>query len=308
MARTARSRSLTGQVVLVTGAARGIGAAAARQLAARGAKLALVGLEPVELAKVAADCGPDAAWFEADVTDTDGIKAAVDAAAERFGGIDVVIVNAGIATGGSVRAIDPDAWERVVEVNLLGSWRTVRAALPHVIERRGYVLQVASVAALAHAPFMSAYCASKAGVEAFADSLRTEVAPLGVDVGVAYFSWIDTDMVRGADERGAIGEMRQKAGGPISKTYPVSDVADAVAEGVARRARRVVVPGWVRWMVLLRGPLAPLIDRIGRRDVREVEEQLLAEIERDGAAATSAPVGAGGAADSAAREARRTSA
>ena len=306
MART--RRSLSGQVVFVTGAARGIGAAAARQLAARGAKLALVGLEPDELARVAADCGPDAAWFEADVTDTTAVEAAVAGTVERFGGIDVVIANAGIATGGSVRTIDPAAWERVVEVNLMGSWRTVRAALPHVIERRGYVLQVASVAAIAHAPFMSAYCASKAGVEAFADCLRTEVAPLGVDVGVAYFSWIDTDMVRGADERPGIGTMRQKISGPMGRTYPLSDVADAVAEGVAQRSRRVLVPGWIRGMLLLRGPLATLLDLGGRRQVREVEERMLAEIARNGAAATSAPVGAGGAADSAAREARRTSA
>ena len=302
------SRSLTGQVVLVTGAARGIGAAAARQLAARGAKLALVGLEPALLAQVAADCGPDAAWFEADVTDTAQIEAAVEGAVKVFGGIDVVIANAGIATGGSVRTIDPAAWERVVEVNLLGSWRTVRAALPHVIERRGYVLQVASVAAIAHAPFMSAYCASKAGVEAFADCLRTEVAYLGVDVGVAYFSWIDTDMVRGADVRAGMGGMRQKISGPIGKTYPLEDVAAAVTEGVAKRSRRVLVPGWIRGLIHLRGPLATLLDRGGRRQVRDVEAGMLAVIDREGAAAASAPVGAGGAADSAAREARRASA
>ncbi|HMJ01638.1 MAG TPA: SDR family oxidoreductase [Conexibacter sp.] len=302
------TRPISGQVVFVTGAARGIGAAAARQLAARGAKLALVGLEPDELAKVAADCGPDAAWFEADVTDTAALEAAVAGAVERFGGIDVVIANAGIATGGSIRTIDPAAWERVVEVNLLGSWRTVRATLPHVIERRGYVLQIASVAAIAHAPFMSAYSASKAGVEAFADSLRTEVAPLGVDVGVAYFSWIDTDMVRGADERAGIGTMRRRVGGPLSRTYPLSDVATAVAQGVERRSRHVMVPGWIRGLLLLRGPLATLADRMGRRDVRAVEQELLGVIEREGAEAASAPVGAGGAADSAARESRRATA
>jgi len=297
---------ISGQVVFVTGAARGIGAAAARQLAARGAKLALVGLEPDELAKVAADCGPDTVWFEADVTDTAAMEAAVQGTVDRLGGIDVVIANAGIATGGSVRTIDPAAWERVVEVNLLGSWRTVRAALPHVIERRGYVLQVASVAAIAHAPFMSAYAASKAGVEAFADSLRTEVAHLGVDVGVAYFSWIDTDMVRGADQRSGMSGMRERISGPINKTYPLSDVATAVAEGVERRARVVTVPRWVRALMLLRGPLASVIDRQGRRQVPAIEQQMLAAIEREGTAAASAPVGAGGAADSAAREARRT--
>jgi NAD(P)-dependent dehydrogenase (short-subunit alcohol dehydrogenase family) len=292
---------LSGKTVLVTGAARGIGAAAARQLAARGAKLALVGLEPEELAKVAADCGPDAVWFEADVTDAAAIEAAVQGTVARFGGIDVVIANAGIATGGSVRAIDPAAWERVVEVNLLGSWRTVRAALPHVIARRGYVLQVASVAAIAHAPFMSAYAASKAGVEAFADCLRTEVAHLGVDVGVAYFYWIDTDMVRGADQRSGLAGMRKRISGPLDKTYPLSDVATAVADGVERRARHVMVPRWIRALLLLRGPLAALADRQARREVPAMEQEMLAAIEREGVAAASAPVGAGGAADSAAR-------
>jgi NAD(P)-dependent dehydrogenase (short-subunit alcohol dehydrogenase family) len=304
----ASSRPISGQVVLVTGAARGIGATAAKQLAARGAKVALVGLEPDELAKVAADCGPDAAWFEADVTDAAAIEAAVQGAVQRFGGIDVVIANAGIATGGSVLNIDPAAWERVVEVNLFGSWRTIRAALPHVIERRGYVLQIASVAAIAHAPFMSAYCASKAGVEAFADCLRTEVAHRGVDVGVAYFSWIDTDMVRGADARPGIGTMRKSIGGPAGKTYPLSDVAAAVTEGVEKRARVVTVPGWVRVLRALRGVIGPLIEREGARTVPAVEREMSAVIEREGAAAATAPVGAGGAADSAARGTREPAA
>jgi NAD(P)-dependent dehydrogenase (short-subunit alcohol dehydrogenase family) len=302
MARS--TRPISGQVVLITGAARGIGAGTARALAARGAKVALVGLEPDELAKVAADCGPDAIWFEADVTDADAIAAAVAGTVERFGGIDVVMANAGIATGGSVRTIDPAAWERVLEVNLLGSWRTIRAALPHVIARRGYVLQISSFAAVAHAPFMSAYCASKAGIEALADSLRTEVARHGVDVGVAYFSWIDTDMVRGADERAGFGNMRKKMSGPAGKTSTLQECIDGVVDGIERRRRWITVPGWVRGAILLRGPLSVLIDRLGRREVPEVEDRMIEAIERDGAAAVTAPVGAGGAADSAARTQR----
>ena len=130
---------LRGKTVLITGAARGIGAESARQLAARGARVALVGLEPEELARVAEQCGPDAAAFEADVTDVDALQRAVEAAVEHFGGIDVVMANAGVAAAGMVRSMDPDAFERTIEVNLLGVWRTVRACLPHVIERRGYV-------------------------------------------------------------------------------------------------------------------------------------------------------------------------
>src|SRR4051794_32347855 len=188
--------SLDGKTVLITGAARGIGAETARQLRAKGARLALAGLEPELLEQRAAELGGETAFFEADVTDRDAVEAAVAGAVERFGGIDVVIANAGVASGGPVAGIDPAAFETVIEVNLLGVWRTVRAALPHVIARGGYVLPIASLAAALHGPMMSAYAASKAGVEAFADSLRTEVRHTGTAVGCAYFSFIDTDMVR----------------------------------------------------------------------------------------------------------------
>jgi len=295
------SRPVAGQVVLITGAARGIGAGVARALAARGAKLALVGLEPDELAKVAADCGPDADWFEADVTDSAGIAAAVEGAVARFGGIDVVIANAGIATGGTIRTVDPAAWERVVEVNLFGSFRTIRAALPHVIARRGYVLQISSAAAIAHAPFMTAYCASKAAVEAMADGLRTEVARLGVNVGVAYFSWIDTDMVRGADERAGMDGQRRRMGGPLARTSTLEDCVAAIVDGIERRRRWITLPRWVRGTLLLRGPLSVLIDVGARRNVGAAEDLQIKAIERDGAEAVFAPVGAGGAADTAAR-------
>src|SRR5215470_4844124 len=138
---------LDGRVVLVTGAARGIGAESARQLAARGARVALVGLEPAELERVAGEC-PGAVFFEADVTDRDALAAAVDGTVDALGGIDAVVANAGIGNVGFVRSIEPEAFERVLEVNLLGVWRTVRACLPHVIERRGYVLNIASTAAI----------------------------------------------------------------------------------------------------------------------------------------------------------------
>ena len=147
------SWSLQGKTILITGAARGIGAETARRLAHRGARVSLVGLEPELLERVARDCG-DAAWFEADVTDRQALGAAVDGTLERFGGIDGVMANAGIAGVGTVRGMDPQAWERIVEVNLLGVYRTVHACLPHVIERKGYILPVASMAAAIHAPGM----------------------------------------------------------------------------------------------------------------------------------------------------------
>jgi NAD(P)-dependent dehydrogenase (short-subunit alcohol dehydrogenase family) len=296
--------SPAGKSVLITGAARGIGAESARRLAQHGARVALVGLEPDRLAEVAESCGPEAAWFEADVTDREELQRAVDGTVAAFGGIDVVMANAGIAPIAMVRSIDEAAFERVIEVNLVGAWRTVRACLPHVIERRGYVLAVASVAAAAHGAGMAAYSASKAGLEAFADSLRGEVAHLGVDVGVAYFSWIATDMVAGADADPVGGYVRGLLKGPLAKTYPVSMAGDAVVRGVEARARRVVVPGWVRVLLAGRGLLGPLVDRQLREHAAEVDARMQAEIERRGAEAASAPVGAGGEADERASAAR----
>src|ERR671914_2692946 len=232
--------SVKGKTVLITGAARGIGAESARRLAARGANVALAGLEPGELPRVAAQCGTNAAWFECDVTDTGALERAVEGTVDRFGGIDVVMANAGIATPGMTRSIDPRAFERTVEINLMGVWRTVRSCLPHVIERQGYVLVIASLAAALHSPGMAPYAASKAGAEAFANSLRSEVKRLGVDVGVGYFGFIDTDMVRGADAHPGLGQMRSDAPGPVRKTYPVSAVGKAVVEGMERRSRWVV--------------------------------------------------------------------
>jgi NAD(P)-dependent dehydrogenase (short-subunit alcohol dehydrogenase family) len=285
---------LTGKTVFITGAARGIGAESARRLAARGANLALVGLEPEELERVAGQCGSNAAWFECDVTDWGALERAVEGAVERFGGIDVVVANAGIATVGMVRSIDPSAFERTLEINLLGVWRTVRACLPHVIERRGYVLAISSLAAAVHGPGMAAYAASKAGVEAFADSMRTELRHLGVDVGVGYFSFIDTDMVRGGDAHPTMGRMRKELPGPFSRTYPLSAVGEAVANGIAGRRRWVVVPGWVRGVLVLRTALAPLFDRGSAETAAEADALFQQDVENRGVEAASAAVGAGG--------------
>jgi len=285
-----------GKTVLITGAARGLGAETARRVAARGANVALVGLEPDELQRVAAQCGKNAACFECDVTDKEALERAVRGAVERYGGIDVVMANAGIAPGGMVRSTDPAAFERTIEINLLGVWRTVRATLPHVIERQGYVLVIASLAAAVHGPGMAAYSASKAGAEAFADSLRVEVKHLGVDVGVGYFSFIDTDMVRGADAHPALGRFREEAGWPFNKTYPLSQAGRAVANGIEKRSRWVVVPSWGRALLVLRTAISPLLDRAAADTAAEADALFLQDVEKRGAEVASGPVGPGGAA------------
>ena len=278
-----------GKTVFITGAARGLGAETARRVAARGANVALVGLEPGELARVAAQCGSNAAWFECDVTDTEALARAVEGAVERFGGIDVVMANAGIAPGGMVRSTDPAAFERTIEINLLGVWRTVRATLPHVIDRQGYVLVIASLAAAVHGPGMAAYSASKAGAEAFANSLRTEVKHLGVDVGVGYFHFIDTDMVRGGDEHPALGHFRSEAGWPVSRTYPLSKAGQAIADGIENRKRWVVVPSWARALLVLRTAIAPLLERRSATTAAEADALFMKDVEERGAEAAGLP-------------------
>jgi NAD(P)-dependent dehydrogenase (short-subunit alcohol dehydrogenase family) len=284
---------LSGKTALITGAARGIGAESARRAAARGARVSLVGLEPEELERVALACGPDAAWFEADIRDWDALARAAEGTVERFGGIDVLIANAGIGAGGTVRTVEPETFERVIDVNLLGTWRTVRTCLPYVIERGGYVLVIASVAAITQIPLMSAYSASKAGVEAFATTLRIETSHLGVDVGIAYLSWIETELVSGADEHPSFAHVRASLPRPFRKTYPLADAGEEVVRGIERRARRVLVPGWLRGLIALRGMIGSASERNWPGTMPEVErliEQEAAEQGRD----AFAPVGAGG--------------
>src|SRR5205807_4241274 len=147
---------------------------------------ALVGLEPEAMAAVAGRCGKGTFVAECDVSDRESVSRAVDAAAEALGGLDVVVANAGIATAGPLRLQDSRLWERVIEINLLGVMYTDKAALPHLERSRGYLLNIASSAAAFRAPGLSGYCAAKAGVEALSDCLRMEIAPHGVEIGVAY--------------------------------------------------------------------------------------------------------------------------
>ena len=257
------------RVVLITGAARGIGADAAQRLAQRGARVSLVGLEPELLRQVADGIGPQAAWFEADVTDVAALNRAVDETVGRFGGIDVVIANAGIAPFGTVATIDPVAFEKTIEVNLIGVWRTVRATLPHVVARQGYILNIASLAAVLHPPMLAHYAATKAGVEAFSDSLRAEIAHTGARVGVAYFSFIDTDMTREGMASPAADTLRDATPGPFSKTAPLSAAGKAIERGVRRRATKVYAPRWVLPMTWLRGVLQPLSQRGNTKQIAE---------------------------------------
>ena len=231
------------KVVLITGPARGIGEAVARRAVRDGARVALVGMEPERLATLAAELGDAAAWWQADVTDQNALNAAVAGAIAAFGRIDIVITNAGVANIGTVASADVEAMARVINVNVIGTIRTVKAALPHLIASRGYVLIVSSAAAFSPMPGMSAYATSKAAVEQFANVLRLEMTRVGVDVGSAHMLWIDTDMVR--DVQNDLSSFRKtltKLPYPFSTVTSLDDCTAAFVRACETRARRVYVP------------------------------------------------------------------
>jgi len=253
-----RRFDVSGRTVFITGAARGIGAGAARRLHAAGANVSLVGMEPELLEQLAERLGPRAAWFEADVTDYDALRAAVEGTVARFGAIDVAIANAGIQFMGRMATMAREQFERTVEVNLLGAWRTDRAVLDEIVRNRGYLLNISSLAAASHAPLMGAYAASKAGVEAMTDALRVELAPSGARVGCAYFGFIDTDLVKGSFAHPSTQALTAVMPRFVARPAPLSDAVDAIERGVRRRSARIWAPRFVGGALAFRGLLQPV--------------------------------------------------
>lgn len=253
--------SLNGKCVLITGAARGIGAATARLLVERQAHLSLVDIQAPALQQLEGEFGETMLYQQADITESDAIEEAVAATVERFGHLDVAVVNAGIVTVGSVERGDPDAFERVVMVNLLGSWRTLRAVLPHIIESRGYILFVSSLSGTIQGPLHAAYNSSKAGLQAFANTLRLEVQGLGVDIGVAHNTYTATQTGREAVEHPLI---RGLPGLPKMKPQPVEKTAAMLVRGIERRSRTIIVPA-ARLALLMPDLFQLAVERMARR-------------------------------------------
>ncbi|HEV2405040.1 MAG TPA: short-chain dehydrogenase/reductase [Ktedonobacterales bacterium] len=261
MSRSHTPYDVSGRTVFITGAARGIGAESARRLHAKGANVALVGLEPERLQALAAQLGERAIALEADVTEPGALQRAVEATVERFGGINVGIANAGIAYTGPLATAPVEQVERTLAVNFLGVWRTDRALIAQSTEKQGYLLNIASLAAVSHAPLMGPYTAAKSGVEALTDALRMETALSGAKVGCAYFGFIDTDLVRASFKQPSAEAMTGRMPAFMRNPAPLSKAIDAIERGIERRAARVWAPRWVGAMIARRGVLQPLTER-----------------------------------------------
>jgi NAD(P)-dependent dehydrogenase (short-subunit alcohol dehydrogenase family) len=270
---------LAGKVALVTGAARGIGFGTAKALVSRGASVVVVDLDQDAADRAAAQLhDTKALGIGADVTDRGAMQRAVALTVERFGGLDVVVANAGIASrGATVRAMSTESFERVLDVNLMGVYRTVDVALPQIVARRGHVVVIASIYAFMNGAGAAPYAMSKAGVEQFGRALRTELVPHGASASVAYFGFIDTEMVHRIIDQDPLAEVMigtiPKA---LRKRLTPATAGEAITRGIERRSARIVRPR--RWTALsvLRGIFNPLNDArsLHDDDIQSIVRQL----------------------------------
>jgi NAD(P)-dependent dehydrogenase (short-subunit alcohol dehydrogenase family) len=260
---------VNGRVALITGGGRGIGLGIATALAARGASVALVDIEADAVAEAAAGLGPERAiGLTADVTSVEAIEGAVAAAVERFGGVDILVANAGIAPApASTRMMDPEEFERVVEVNLLGVYRTVHAGMDQIVARRGQAVLVSSVYAFLNGILLSPYAVAKAGVEQLGRALRVELAHHGASATVAYFGFVDTKMVQdGLEQRRAVaGDDEELLPAFLRRMISPQQAGEAVARAVEGRRARVIAPRWWAALSTLRGAVNPALDYAAAR-------------------------------------------
>lgn len=230
-------------VAMVTGAASGLGAALARRLDARGVKLALCDLDEAGLKAVSSTMSGTPFLGTVDVSDEDAVQRFAADAAASLGRINLVIANAGIAYMGSVEASTTEAYERVLGVDLWGVIHTVRAVLPPMTAARdGYVVTISSLFGLIGVPNQSAYCAAKAGVKGFTESLDMELRSQGVGVLCVHPGAIATNIVHNQTSGATIdGPSQSTAAKVIARGLKPEVAAERILTAVERGKRRLIL-------------------------------------------------------------------
>jgi NAD(P)-dependent dehydrogenase (short-subunit alcohol dehydrogenase family) len=262
-----RKLDLTDAVVLITGGTGGLGTALARELTARGARLALFGRDQDAATAQATSLGgiDRALGGSVDVRDMHSVERAVAATIDRFGRIDVVIAAAGVESAELGHRIDPDRFERDIDINLTGVWRTYRAAFPHLEHTRGHFLAISSMAAFVHSPRQASYTASKAGVWALCDSLRIEARPHRVSVGTAFPTFFQTPMLDQLQRDPELNTIWNGNTRGIWKPVPIEHVIHQILDGLQHRRRNIVIPRRNKLATTLPGAAQWMIERALRR-------------------------------------------
>lgn len=276
---------LNQKVVLITGAAGGIGAATARQLYTRGAYLVLTDMSQDAVDKLAQEFDAERVLALAmDVTNAEATKAVVSKTVETFGHLDVAFANAGISwrgVPGTIMSCDEEEFEYIVEVDLFGVWRTIRAALPQVVRNKGQILVTSSVYSFLNGVANAPYAASKAAVEALARSLRVELGSTNATASVVYPGWTATPIAKIAFGGNALATQMNEVALPDFLRRPIQpeQMAEAIVKGIEARSPRIIAPS--RWapISLLRGVFNAMTDRYMWRHtqfqglLRELEAQ-----------------------------------
>ena len=178
------NQDLSGKVAAVTGAASGIGLACARAMLGAGAQVVLIDRAADRLGKLCAGLGPQAHSLVVDLLDRDSVATMVPGILERAGHLDIFHANAGSYVGGDVHGGDPDAWDRMLNLNINSTFRTIHAVLPHMVERgSGDIIVTSSVAGFVPVVVEPIYTASKHAIQAFVHTLRRQVMHHGIRVG-----------------------------------------------------------------------------------------------------------------------------
>jgi NAD(P)-dependent dehydrogenase (short-subunit alcohol dehydrogenase family) len=243
---------LAGKVVLVTGGSSGIGRAAALRFARYGARVAVAARRPDALAQVVQEIttfGTEGLAVPTDVAVADQCRRAVEATVERFGRLDVLLCSAGVSMRSGFAESDLTVLEQVVRVNFFGTMYATYYAIPHVRRTRGSLVAISSLTGKRGAPSYAAYGASKFAVQGLYESLRLELAPDGIHVGVISPGFVDTPLrehVLGPD-----GRPWENPPPPPFRVWPVEKCVDCLIRLIVKRQSQVLLPGFV-------GPLLAL--------------------------------------------------
>jgi NAD(P)-dependent dehydrogenase (short-subunit alcohol dehydrogenase family) len=267
---TRQSYDLRGKVVLITGGTGGIGSATARELLGRGAKVAIVDVDP-QTPEIAARMSSHSAMGTiADVCSRDALDVAVAEVVDRFGRIDVAIANAGILSRAATLRTTPMASiESLLAVNVSGVVNTIQAAMDEVVAHRGQFVLISSVFAFLNGMGTVPYAMSKAAVEQLGRGLRVELAAHGVSTTIAYFSLIETNMIKqGVDNDPVVDKLLATLPRAFLKRLQPDTAATAIANGLAHRSPRIMEPSRWKPISALRGLLSPAMDARLARDRR----------------------------------------